>query len=329
MRRVVLLILLVLPCGAARRGAHEPRKHAPAAFTAEDVTNATQTDPLNPGDTGARVLRAQILLDRARFSPGEIDAQFGQNLSAAVAGYRRSNGLPAGQAIDADVWNLLNRDSAPLLQTYTISPADVKGPFQPLPKDVHERAKLRALGYESAAEELGEKFHVSPKMLALLNPGKGFEQAGVEITVPNVQRPVAPAAAKIVVSESASTVTAMSADGKILAQYPATIGGLHDPLPLGSWTVRSIDHNPVFYYQPGRLWNADPADAKEKLPPGPNNPVGVVWIGLSKKHYGIHGTPDPSLIRRSESSGCIRLTNWDAEDLSHMASRGTPVTLEQ
>jgi lipoprotein-anchoring transpeptidase ErfK/SrfK len=198
-----------------------------------------------------------------------------------------------------------------------------------VPKDIHARARLKWLGYESAEEELGEKFHVAPKLLAQLNPGKTLAAAGEQIVVPNVQRPPARPAARVVVSASQRTVTALAADGSVLAQYPATMGGPHDPLPIGNWTIASVSHNPYFFYQPGRFWNADPHDAKDKLPPGPNNPVGVVWMGLSKRHFGIHGTPDPGHIRHGESYGCIRLTNWDALDLSHMVRRGMPAILEE
>jgi lipoprotein-anchoring transpeptidase ErfK/SrfK len=330
MRAIVLLLMLNLPSASSHRRpvVHAPRP-APAAFTAQDVIDAASTDTLAPPATGARVVRAQILLDRARFSPGEIDGQFGETLGAAVRGYQQANGQPATGTIDAQTWTLLNRDNASLFDTYTITEADVKGPFEPLPKDVHERAGLTALRYESPEEELGEKFHNAPKLLRQLNPGKAFDRAGEQITAPNVQRPAPEVAAKVVVSKSSRTVTALGAGGKVMAQYPATIGGEHDPLPPGTLAIQAIQHNPVFYYQAGRLWNADPADAKEKLPPGPNNPVGVVWMGLSRKHYGIHGTADPGTIRRSESSGCIRLTNWDADELSHMVRHGTPVVIEE
>jgi len=332
MRSMLISILLLgaLECVAAWRPVKHPVKTAPApaAISADDVQNATQTDPLGPGASGARVVRAQILLDRARFSPGEIDGHYGANLAIAIKGYQLAHNQSGSGSIDQAMWTALNADSAPLFQTYSITGDDVKGPFRPVPADIHARARLDRLGYESPQELLGEKFHISPKILAALNPGKSLAQAGELIVVPKVDRAAPTAAARVEVSASQHTVTAFDRSGAILAEYPATMGGPHDPLPVGNWTIANIEHNPTFYYQPGHYWNADPNDAREKLAPGPNNPVGVVWMGLSKRHYGIHGTPDPGMIGHAESYGCIRLTNWDAQDLARMVRRGNPVILK-
>ena len=328
-RTAILILFAVIECVAARRKPTPATKPAAPTITADDVQNATQTDPLGPPGTGARVVRAQILLDRARFSAGEIDGHFGDNMRIAVRGYQEAHQLEPTGTIDAAMWAQLNANTGPLFVIYTITAADVKGPFAPVPTDIHERARLSHLGYESAAEELGERFHISPKLLAVLNPGKTLSTAGELITVPDVNRPTAPAAARVVVSESNHTVRACDANGGIIAQYAATMGGPHDPLPVGNWTIANIEHNPTFYWAPGHYWNADPSESKEKVAPGPNNPVGVVWMGLSKRHFGIHGTPDPGRIGHTESFGCIRLTNWDAEDLSHMVRRGTPAILER
>ena len=149
------------------------------------------------------------------------------------------------------------------------------------------------------------------------------------IVVPAVVRAPAHRAARVVVSKSRRTVTAYGAGGALLAQYPATVGSEHDPLPIGDWKVTGIQHNPVFHYNPDLFWDADPKDQKAKIAAGPNNPVGVVWIGLTKEHYGIHGTPEPGKIGHTESHGCIRLTNWDADELSRMVSKGTPVVMKE
>jgi lipoprotein-anchoring transpeptidase ErfK/SrfK len=288
----------------------------------ETATSAT-------GTSGAAVIRAQILLDRARFSPGEIDGKFGEDLAIAIKCYQGNHGLKTTGTVDAETWAELNKDTAPLTSTYTITLADLKGPFGPLPKDVQERAKMKWLGYESLEEELSEKFHESPALLAQLNPGKKFDVAGERIIVPNVTRSPAPRALRVVVSKSQRTVTAMGAGDKILAVYPATLGGEHDPLPIGTWTIVGVVPDPWFYYQPERFWNANPNEATAKLPPGPRNPAGRVWMGLSKPHYGIHGSPEPGHIRHDSSYGCIRLTNWDIVDLSHMVRRGTPAIFEE
>lgn len=250
-------------------------------------------------------------------------------MKLTVKGYQQTHGLNPTGIVDAETWKLLNRDEIPLLSTYTISAADVKGPFLPIPKDAQERAKMKWLSYESPQEGLGEKFHASPKLLEELNPGKDLTTAGERLIVPNVTRPPAGHALRVAVSKSKRVVTAYGAADKILAQYPATIGGPHDPLPIGSWKIVSVQHYPWFYYQPERFWNANPNEATSKLPPGPRNPAGVVWMGLSKPHYGIHGTPKPGHVHHDESYGCIRLTNWDALDLSHMVRVGTPAILEE
>ena len=275
------------------------------------------------------MIRAQILLDRARFSPGEIDGRYGDDLGIAIKGYQEKHDLKPTGVIDSEMWKLLNADRRPLLLTYRITVADVKGPFKPIPTDVQEQAKMRWLGYESAEEGLGEKFHCSPTLLTKLNTGKDLKTAGELITVPSVPRGPVRLATRVVVSKSKRTVLAIGMRDRLLAQYPATIGGEHDPLPIGNWKIVSVVHDPWFNYDPVHFWYAAPDETTAKLPPGPNNPAGVVWMGLSKEHYGIHGTPDPGHIRHGESAGCIRLTNWDAEDLLHMVRRGTPAILEE
>jgi len=304
---------------------------APAirSLAANEIEDSTRTTAVGPGAVGPRVVRAQILLDRARFSPGEIDGVYGDDFGIAVKGYQESHGLKPTGTIDAEMWRLLNADAGPLLLIYTIAKADEKGPFQRIPDDTLEKAKMKWLGFETPEEELGEKFHCSPKLLAELNPGKRLDTAGEWITVPNVRHASVRLVSRVVVSKSRRTVIAYGAGDKELAQYPATIGGTHDPLPIGNWRITSVVHYPWFNYDPELFWNADPKKATAILPPGPRNPAGTVWIGLSKEHYGIHGTPDPGHIRHGESAGCIRMTNWDVDDLSHIVRRGTPVILEE
>lgn len=287
------------------------------------------TEGVGPGSTGARVIRAQILLACARYSPGEIDGRYGDDLGIAIRGYQEKHALKPTGTIDAGMWKMLDAHTSPLLVRYAITEADMKGPFAPIPKDAAEQAKMKWMGFESPEEGLGEKFHMSPALLAELNPGMKPLTAGEQITVVDVTRGPASRALRGVVSKSKRTVTALGAGGKVLAQYPATIGGDHDPLPIGTWKITIVDRNPWFNWDPVHFWNVDPKIAAEKLPPGPNNPVGVVWMGLTKEHYGIHGTPDPGHVRHGESYGCIRLTNWDAEDLSRMVVRGTAVILEE
>ena len=257
-----------------------------------------------------------------------MDGSFGEDMINAVKGYQQANDLKPTGIIDSATWKSLNTGAEEALVSYTIKLEDVKGPFEPVPPDMMEQAKLKALGFESPAEELGERFHIDGKTLASLNPGKDLTKEGEEIMVPNVRRAKIAGVARVAVSKAKRTVTAFGAADKPLAQYPATIGSEHDPLPIGDWKVTIVQQNPVFNYNPDLFWDAKPEDVKAQIAPGPNNPVGVVWIGLSKEHYGIHGTPHPELIGHAESHGCIRLTNWDAEELSHLVRRGTPVSLE-
>lgn len=326
----VASLLCANPPQRGSRG-HASRSVQPAAarFEVDAVNNADQ-QPVKSGAKGSAVLRAQILLDRAYFSCGQLDGDFGSNLQKTVAAYQKDRQLDVSGAIDEPTWKSLNRDRAPALVSYTITPDDVKGPFiGPVPKEMEEQAKLPAMGYTSAEQEVSEKFHTSAAVLKALNPGADLTSAGQQIMVPNVIVMPPGRAARVVVSKSDSSVRAYDAGGRLLAFYVATIGSEHDPLPIGEWKIRGVAHNPEFHYNPDLFWDAKPTDSKVTIQPGPNNPVGVVWIDLSKDHYGIHGTPDPSLIGHTFSHGCIRLTNWDASQLAAMLRPGVPAILEE
>jgi lipoprotein-anchoring transpeptidase ErfK/SrfK len=296
--------------------------------------------PAAPGDA----LQVQVMLDRAGFSPGPIDGRMGMNTKKALEALQKNGntGVPSGEA----------------LTTYTITPEDAAGPFiDGVPSDMMAMSKLSALGYASIAEALAERFHTTPQFLERLNQGAQFT-AGQQIQVPNVEpmtipapkeapkdapkdaargknapanpTPAAPPKPDVVVTVSKTTSAATAdASGKVIFYAPVTTGSEHDPLPIGEWKVNGVQLHPTFRYNPDLFWDAEPSHSKATIPPGPNNPVGVVWIDLSKPHYGLHGTPEPSTIGRTQSHGCVRLTNWDALRLAALVKPGTRVVFTE
>lgn len=275
----------------------------------------------------AVAVRAQVILDRAHFSPGEIDGRFGDNAQKALAAFAASKGLDSGAKLTPELWAaLMQQDQAPAVVTYRLTKQDVKGPFlRALPTKMEKMKGLDSLGYTSAREELAEKFHMSEGLLSALNPGKAFDKPDEEIAVANVMKPdeKVPEIVRLDVDKDVGSVQAYDADDHLVAFFPATVGSDDKPTPVGSFKVTSADPDPTYRYNPDYKFKGVKSVRPFTIEPGPNNPVGSYWIGLSVgQGYGIHGTPEPSKVGKTESHGCVRLTNWDARFLGdHLKKR--------
>ena len=306
-----------------------------AALTRDAIENArliqapaTQDMAATPVPDPA-VIRAQILLDRARFSPGVIDGLGGDNTRRALAAYEKANGLKSDGVLDTDVLaKLVETTRGAVLADYVITADDVAGPFLgDRELTMQTMAELETVGYRTPLEGLAEKFHMTEALLQQLNPGADFTKTGQKLLVSAVNDANLPAeVAEIRISKSERSVRVLDVSGNLLAFYPATIGSSERPAPDGELEVINHAPNPNYTYDPSRV-SFGKTEQKLIIPPGPNNPVGSTWIGLSRDTYGIHGSPDPSKIGKTFSSGCIRLTNWDAQQLASRIKPGVKVVI--
>ena len=335
---VFALVLPLAACGAPdpERAADPPpsASAAPAPSSSLDVAAIERAVPAAVGWTAPvqgqetrpdpALIRAQILLDRSAFSPGVIDGLPGDNTRRAVAAWRRANGMN-GDVVDAAMIEVLARaHGGPVLRRVVLTDADVAGPFDPPASDDLSETARNGVGFTSARERLAERFHLTEGLLQALNPTVDFRRAGVEIVVPAISDAALPEVTRIVVDKSETSLRAFDAEGRLVAFYPSTIGSTERPAPSGTLKVLGVAPEPDYTYDPARL-SYDRGDRKVVVPAGPNNPVGTVWIDLSAESYGIHGTPDPSKVAKTASNGCVRLTNWDAEQLAAAVKPGVTV----
>ncbi len=293
--------------------------------------------------TGTSTMALQVALDRASVSPGLIDGMPGRQTTQALSVFQHARGLAATGRLDDASRTALKLDTQSPTEAYTITAQDVAGPFVPtIPDDLMSQGSLETLAYTSVVESIAERFHTDGGVLRRLNPRARFAE-GEAIQVPNVEPMAVPTESKrrngpgpdagrvgvLVVSKSPALAMALDAHGTLLFAAPVTSGSEHDPLPIGEWKVTDVYLLPVFHYNPALFWDADPSHAKTVIKPGPNNPAGVAWIDIDREHYGLHGTPEPRIIGRSTSHGCVRLTNWDVIRLLAFVAPGTKVVFSE
>lgn len=337
--RPLILLLTGTAAVAAAQPVHQPVPAPSAATTLPAVDRET--------------LKLQVVLDRLGFSPGILNGKAGAQTEAALRGFQESRDLPKTGKVDAATLTALRPYwGTQATKTLTLNARVLNGPYIPnIPHGEDEQAKLPGLYYRSPLEKLAEMFHTTPQVLVALNSPQTMLRPGTKVVFPNVLPTsrtydpkltpewratlnglnvdaVQPQAAKVVVDKSDKLLRAYDAQGKLIAQFGVTTGSTHDPLPLGTWKINGADYNPKFHFNPALFWDASKGDQKAMLPPGPNGPVGVVWLDLSKEHYGIHGTSEPQNIGITASHGCVRMTNWNVARLATMVKPGTPVIFQ-
>ena len=315
-----VLVGLVLACAAS--SALAAGMDAAAINSAEPSKKTLSKDKPTPAG-----VRLQVLLDRAHFSPGEIDGKFGENARKALRAYEEAQHLPSSDDVTPEVWQKLATDNRPVTTNYTMQQKDVAGPFlHRLPAKMEDMKHIPKLAYTSPREGLAEKFHMSEELLAALNPHQHFNRAGDSIVaIDTAGDPNPEKADRVEVDKVRQTVRLFDKSNALIGFYPATVGSEEKPSPSGRLKVTEIDQNPTYHYNPKYHFKGVHSRKPFTIRPGPNNPVGVVWINLSGEGYGIHGTPAPGKVSKAQSHGCVRLTNWDAERVAARVSKGTRV----
>ena len=357
LKYITLIFALGILAGCDRNDSGDAEPNATGASNAPadnpSVFLAAKGDvPLLPETL--EMLPAQLALDRLGYSSGVLDGKANPQFEMALKGFQKANNLAASGALDTATQAALAKANVGPPTRLVRIPVAFAGQtfFADFPKDAADQAKLPTLGYRNLMEALAERFHTTPETMVALNSPKTQIGAGKAIVVPNLPEQAAPSSEvaergwdktlislgvaadqpevdSILVDKSYGWLRALDNEGKIIAQFPVTTGSSHDPLPIGKWTVKGVARNPEFHYNPELFWDVSDSKGKQLLPPGPNSPVGVVWIDLSKPHYGIHGTGEPATVGRTESHGCVRLTNWDAARVAGMVRPGTKVIFQK
>ena len=306
-----------------------------------------------PGAPGSSIdgamFHAQILMSAQGFSPGVIDGKAGQSFKLALRSFQEARGLSVNGKLDGPTRAALMSSNRPSTVMVRLGPDDVRSQYvMPFPKDPEEQAKLKFMGYRNMLEKVAERYHTTPRTIVALNGPDKLIGPGQTLRLPNVL-PTSrdyegvpgkgatlfnllnvdgqqPQGDYVVVDKSEGVLKVYDGepggeDGRLVAAFPVTMGSAEYPLPIGRWKATTYAYLPPFKYQPAIL-NNPKTDKNVTLPPGPNGPVGVAWLDLTKEHYGIHGTNEPATIGRAESSGCIRMTNWDVIRLSRMLKPG-------
>ena len=294
-----------------------------AELSMEDVNSASYDGGALPQGQSPLTTRVQILLDRNGSSPGVIDGYSGDNVEDALRGFEEMQGFDVDGEMDEQVWGALEDKDTPAMKDYTIAASDIERIKESNPDDYKEMAEEDWLGYTSRSEALAEKFHMDEDFLKALNPDSEFNE-GDTIVVADPGEEKQTSVTRIEADKSRSRILAYDAEDKIVLSYPTTIGSDDTPSPSGTVEVNAVAVEPTYTFDPKNIPEAD-IEEKLSIPPGPNGPVGLVWIDLSKPTYGLHGTPYPAEIGKTASHGCVRLTNWDAMELANAVNQGTTV----
>ncbi len=338
-------ILMAASVGAAQNNA---ATSSPSAKSSAWVAPGTKGSPID-----GTFFHAQVLMSAHGFSPGVIDGKKGESFRLALNSFQESRGLAKTGTLDGATRRALLEANRPSTVNVTLTSDDVGGEFvYPFPSDPEKQAELDSLAYRNMLEKLAERYHTTPDTIVALNGPDALIGVGKTLRLPNVV-PTAtdfdgvagdgaaalkalnvdstqPQGDYVVVDKSEGVLKVYKgdvpaadgkADGQLVAAFPVTMGSARYPLPIGRWKATTYAYMPPFKYQP-EILNNPKTDKELDLPPGPNGPVGVAWLDLTKEHYGIHGTNEPSTIGRAESSGCIRMTNWDVLRLSRMMKPG-------